>query len=319
MTTAKLFSRRRFLGQTAAIGAAALAGSCPPGAPSRAMAGNPTIGNPWQIGCYTRPWAKYDYRTAMDAIAEAGFKHVGLMTANTKSHLVMSVGDTLEEAVRVGGEAKKCGLEIPSIYGGQINVQRYDSAVVDLRHLIDLCAAAGAKNLLIAGVGELAQYGVYYGAIADCCDYAADKKLGLTIKPHGPLNATGPQLRSVIEKVNHKNFTAWYDAGNVLYYSDGKLNPVDDAAALNGLVTGWCIKDYQRPKQVDVTPGTGQVDFRAIFARLKRGGFTGGPLIVETLSSGDLPHLLVEARKARQFLEALISQWSVEPWSRIGG
>ena len=28
----------------------------------------------YQVGCYTRPWAQFDYLTAMDAIAEAGFK-----------------------------------------------------------------------------------------------------------------------------------------------------------------------------------------------------------------------------------------------------
>ena len=36
---------------------------------------------PYLIGCYTRPWAQYEYRVALDAIAEAGYKYVGLMTA----------------------------------------------------------------------------------------------------------------------------------------------------------------------------------------------------------------------------------------------
>lgn len=36
----------------------------------------------WRIGCYTRPWAAHDYRVALDAIAEAGFKFAGLMTTN---------------------------------------------------------------------------------------------------------------------------------------------------------------------------------------------------------------------------------------------
>ena len=45
----------------------------------------------WQIGCYTRPWDKYDYRVALDAIAEAGFKYAGLMTAKSKDNLVISV------------------------------------------------------------------------------------------------------------------------------------------------------------------------------------------------------------------------------------
>ena len=103
-----------------------------------------------------------------------------------------------------------------------------------------------------------------------------------------------------------KNFTVWYDAGNVLFYSDGKVDPVDDVAAVDGLVTGWCVKDYRHPKQVDLTPGAGQVNFPAVFARLKQGGFTGGPLLVETLTLGEPPQLLAETRKARQFLETMI-------------
>ncbi len=181
------------------------------------------------------------------------------------------------------------------------------AAVADLRRLIDLCAAVGSKTLLLGGVATRAQYDVYFPAIADCCDYAAEKPVGLTIKPHGGLNASGPQLREIVKEVNHRNFRVWYDAGNILYYSDAKINPVEDAAAVDGLVTGWCVKDYRYPRQVDLTPGTGAVDFRAVFARLKKGGFSGGPLLIETLKLGDLPQLLAEARKARRFVETLIA------------
>ena len=306
MKSKHLFSRRGFLGRTAALGATALAGFSPIDSAGQASAETCPADRPWQIGCYTRPWAKFDYRTAMDAIVEAGMQYVGLMTANTKSRLVIAVGDKLDEAVRVGEEAKKRRLEILSVYGGGIKTHSRKSAGADLRHLIDLCAAAGASTVLMGGITDEAQYDTYYDAIADCCDYATEKKLGLTIKPHGGLNATGPQLRKAVERVGHKNFTIWYDAGNVLYYSDGKVNPIDDAATIDGLVTGWCIKDYRYPKQVNVTPGAGQVDFQAVFARLKKGGFTGGPLLVETLSLGGLPQLLAEAKKARQFLEALV-------------
>ncbi len=309
MTRAELHSRRSFLGRTTAAGAAALTSSLlgPAAALNRALADPAANADAWQIGCYTRPWAKFDCRTAMDAIAEAGFHHLGLMTIKSKSNLVLSTSSTLEEATRVGEEAKQRGLEIASVYAGGVDTRKPASAAADLRHLIDLCAAAGSKNLLMGGVGERAQYGVYFDAIADCCDYAAEKKLGLSIKPHGGLNATGPQLRKTIERVKHKNFRVWYDAGNILYYSDAKVNPAEDAAAVDGLVSGWCVKDYRFPRQVDLTPGTGQVDFRAVLARLKKGGFVGGPLVIETLTLGDLPHLLAEAKKARRFVEALVA------------
>ena len=261
---------------------------------------------PWEIGCYTRPWDKFDYREALDAIAEAGFKHAGMVFARTNAKEVFSASSPLEGAVRAGEEAKKRGLSIPSIYAGGINVEKRELGAVDLRHLIDLCAAAEAKTLLLCGVDDPRYHDTCFAAIADCCDYAAEKNIGLTVKPHGSLIGTGPQLRKIIEKVNHKNCRIWYDAGNILYYSDGKLNPVDDVATVDGLVTGWSIKDYRHPKQVDVTPGDGQVDFRAVFARLKKGGLTHGPLLVETLSLGDLSHLLAEAKKARRFVENMV-------------
>jgi hypothetical protein len=69
-----------------------------------------------------------------------------------------------------------------------------------------------------------------------------------------------------------------------------------------------CVKDYRHPKNVAVTPGTGQVNFPAVLARLKKGGFTGGPLIVECLEPADAEKTLGEAKKARLFLENLTGQ-----------
>jgi L-ribulose-5-phosphate 3-epimerase UlaE len=114
--------------------------------------------------------------------------------------------------------------------------------------------------------------------------------------------------RESIELVGKKNFHLWYDPGNIYYYSDGKLDPVDDAATVDSLVTGMCVKDYRHPKNVDVTPGTGQVNFSGVMDRLKKGGFAGGSLIIEALKPGDLARTLREARQARRFVEELIGQ-----------
>jgi len=301
-------SRRHFLGRTLKLGAAGLGACCAAALPARAAMRRGT-GNPWQIGCYTRPWGGYDYRVALDAIAESGFKYAGLMTTKSKTGLVISVSTTLEEAERVGEEVKKRGLAVPSVYGGGIPVAKSLKAGIEgLKKLIDNCAACGARNLLMGGIGNEKLYEAYYKAIAECCDYAADKGVGISVKPHGGLNATGPQCRKTVEMVGHRNFRIWYDPGNILYYSNGELDPVADAATVDGLVAGMCVKDYRHPKNVLVTPGTGKVDFPAVLARLKKGGFTRGPLVVECLERGDLKHTLAEARKARRFLEELTGQ-----------
>lgn len=263
----------------------------------------------WQLGCFTRPWDKYDYRTALDAIAESGFKYVGIMTTNTKTWLIVSVATTIEEAHAIGEEVSKRGLKVPALYGGDIPVKEsLEAGIQGLRKLIDNSAAAGSKTLMMGGVGESELYDVYYKAIAECCDYAEEKGVGLTLKPHGGLNATGPQCRKAIEQVGHRNFTLWYDPGNIYYYSDGKLDPVEQAATVDGLVTGMCVKDYRDPKDVMVTPGKGRVNFPAVFARLKQGGFTHGPLLIETLAPGNLTETIAQAKETREFLKETIAR-----------
>lgn len=316
MNSCEHVSRRRFLGKTMQLGAAGLAGSYALQSP---VTTNAASSGQWQIGCYTRPWAKYDYLTALDALGEAGFKYAGLMTTNNKAGLVISVSTTLEEARQVGLEVKKRGMAIPSVYGGGIPVaESLEAGIKGLRKLIDNCAACGAANLMMGGIGNEKLYDVYYKAIAECCDYAAEKGVGISVKPHGGLNATGPQCRKTIEMVNHKNFRIWYDPGNIMFYSEGKLDPVADAATVDGLVVGMCVKDYKHPKDVAVTPGTGQVDFAGVLARLKQGGFTRGALVVECLAPGDLEQTLAEAKKARQFLEKLTGQ-ETSPSSSASG
>lgn len=260
----------------------------------------------WQIGAYTRPWDQFDYRTALDGIAEAGFKYAGIMTAKTKGWLILTGESSLAEAAEVGNEVRKRGLTCVSLYAGEFPVAKSVAAgVAGLHQLIQLCVACGSSNLMLAGVGEEQLYDAYFKVIAECCDYAAAKGIGLSLKPHGGFVSTGAQCRKGIKRVGHRNFRIWYDPGNIFYYSDGKLDPVADAASVDGLVVGMSIKDFRMPKNVLVTPGTGQVSFRGVLERLNQGGFTRGPLLVECLERGDVAKVTAEALKARAFLETL--------------
>ena len=312
MIQAATTDRRRFL---KAAGAGAAAWMAVPLARSSQAAIEP---DGYTVGIYTRPWDRFDYRVALDAIAEAGFKHAGLMTTKTEGRrLVIDETTTFEEAIKIGEEVASRGLSIPSVYGGGIPVQKsLEEGIAAMRRLIDACDAAGAKSLLMGGIGKESLVETYYQAIAASCDYAAEKNLPITVKPHGGLNATGAQCRKWIEKVGHKNFDLWYDPGNIFFYSNGELDPVDDAATVDGLVrTGMCIKDFDmvekdgKPiRDVWLTPGTGRVDFPKVLATLRKGGFTSGHLVIECITRAnpdDPKALFEEAKKARIFVEEL--------------
>lgn len=313
MSTVHHFGRRQFLCQAGYLGAAALAA---PRLLASSAAVPPGPSGQWQIGCFTRPWAKYDYRVALDAIAEAGFQYAGLMTAKgPKSNLVVSLAQTPEEVAQIASEVKKRGLKVPAIWGDEFLVgPSLEEARDKFKKLIDYCALVESPALMLGGTYNVKTYDTYYKLVAEACPYAAEKHVQLVAKPHGVRNMTGPEIRKNIELVGQKNYTLWYDPGNILFYSKGQVNPIEDAASVAGLVTGMCVKDLvisqkdgKQVMEANVTPGTGQVDFRALMAVLKKGGFTGGPLIVECLASGDMPALLSEAKKARQFLETLVA------------
>ena len=260
----------------------------------------------WQLGCYTRPWDRYDYRVALDGIAEAGFPYVGIMTHKGKTWVIITPETTPTEAEQIGAEVKKRGLKTISVYGDFSVRGEPAKAVQDLRRLIEHCVACGSPNLLLGGTTDAKQYADYYRAIAACCDFAAEHGVGLSIKPHGGQNANGAQCRKAIELVKHPSFRLWYDPGNIFYYSRGRLDPVVDAANVDGLVVGLSVKDFRPPANVDVTPGTGQVDFKNVLARLQQGGFTHGPLVVECLARGDAKQITSEAGKALRLLKTLL-------------
>src|SRR5512136_1727938 len=102
MDAKKYVTRRELLDQSVKLGAmSTLAWTCSlyQAKDAGANAGM-APGQAYLIGCYTRPWDKYDYRVALDAIAEAGFKYVGLMTTKSKSGFVITKDTTPEEAAQ---------------------------------------------------------------------------------------------------------------------------------------------------------------------------------------------------------------------------
>jgi len=302
MSTTNRINRRTFLAGTAKLGMAGLAVSTVESLFSAAPKAA------WQIGCYTRVFDQFEYPVALDAIAEAGFKYVGLMTTKTKEWVMIKTTTPVKEVEAMHSEARKRGLKVLSVYGDFSVTDSLEAGTRGLKQLIDDTVVCECPNLMLGGTGDEKIYQLYYKTIAECCDYAAAKGVGLSIKPHGGQNATGPQCRKAIELVSKKNFGLWYDPGNVFYYSDGKLDPVSDAATVDGLVVGMSVKDFLPPKEVLVNIGAGKVDFPAVLARLKKGGFTHGPLIVECLARGSLESVKAAATQARLFLKKLIGQ-----------
>lgn len=289
----KNFSRREFIkkstigGVVLASGTGALVNAC--------------SSSKWKIGAYTRVWGNRNYLEALDGMVEAGYKYVGLST-HEKGRVVDRNSDP-EFAVQVGEEIKKRGLTLVTNSGGEHDVSNsLEEGIAGLKRLIDNSALCGAPVIQINAIHDPVRMEPFYKAISECCDYAAEKGVLITLKPHGQVGAF---CLEQVKKVDHKNFKLWYDPGNVFHASFGETDPLDDAVGLGGYVVGMAVKDFRLPRDVNVTPGTGMVDFPKLLALLGQEGFTSGALVVELVSQGDLAHLTAEAIKARKFLESI--------------
>lgn len=283
-----LISRRQFVGSLmlASAGAAFFTGCSTSG---------------YQIGCYTRAWGSRDYRISLDGMVEAGYKYVGLSTHDKGR--VIDRNTSPDQAIAVGEEIKSRGLKLLTLSGGSFDTREsVETCISQLKRLIDNSVLCGSPVIQLNDVSAPEIMGTYYKVIKECCDYALEKGILLTLKPHG---STGAECRKRIEEVGHRNFKLWYDPGNVCFYTDGKVNPVEDAAGLGGIVVGTVIKDFRLPKSVNITPGTGMVDFPGLIAVLQKGGFKRGPVIVECLNDGDVAYINSEALKTRLFLEEI--------------
>jgi len=265
---------------------------------------------PWKVGCFTRPWAEHEYTVALDAIAEAGFTYAGFMntTKNGKGTQMLTWDMPLEEAAAMAEAAKSRGLTVAAAWGGRFPTEQgMDTAIEGLNKLIDVSAAATAPDILLGGEGRAEFLETYEGAIKACLDNAAAKGVRICMKPHDTFNFTGEDCKATVKRIGHPNFAFYYDPGNILHYSKGERAPEMDSQGIGDVVHGMCVKDYLEGKSVNITPGTGQVDFPKVMENLKESGFQGGPMIIECLNPGSLEEILAEAKKTRAFVEGLIA------------
>lgn len=297
-------NRRQFLASSAA--AAVTSSLLPLNAHAKA-----TPALPWKVGCFTRPWADHEYTVALDAIAEAGFDYCGFMntTKDGKGTQMLTWDMPLDEAATMAEAAKSRGLKVAAAWGGRFPTEQgLETAITALKQLVDVSKVATVPDILLGGEGRAEFLEVYENTIKACLDYAQSQGVRICMKPHDTFNFTGADCKATIQRINHPNFAFYYDPGNILHYSKGTRAPEEDSVGIGDVVHGMCVKDYKEGLSVNITPGTGQVDFKKVLANLREAGFKGGPMIIECLNPGSLGEILTEAKKTKAFVEALIAE-----------
>ena len=259
----------------------------------------------WQIGCFNRPWTKWSFDQTLKEIKAAGFKTTGLLT-RTKEEPFIGADATPEYLAGLKSRIAASGL---SANMGALR-SRHDIPVEDsireVRKQIDNARFLSLKFLLSFGADKAEEFAHHAQVMSAAAAYAEDKGIKLAMKPHGGISGASDEILRVIKAVNHRNFTIWYDAGNIIYYT-GK-DPVAEIDPLAQHITGFCAKDCAELKgDVMIQFGAGKVDFPSLFKKLKSAGFNG-PVMVECCKVGQTPEeTMANARANREFLERVLA------------
>jgi sugar phosphate isomerase/epimerase len=287
-------TRRHFLQITAAATASTLVGTAFAELPAN-----------WTLGCFNRPWRKWTYDETLAAMKAAGYGLTGLLSTHP--------GETFT-AVEATDDSLRALKDRIASRGLTVNMSTMqlpkDLSAADAipygRKQIDNAHKLGLSYMLSFGIDPVDQYDHYLKWIGDAAAFAEDKGIQVAIKPHGGITATAADIVRCLEKVNHKNLTVWYDAGNMLHYT-GK-DPVEELKPLAKHVTGFCAKDCLGMKGDVMIPfGSGKVDFAGVFAVLKSANFRG-PIWMETCGGGmDLEAVNASAKANYEFLQKTIA------------
>lgn len=260
----------------------------------------------WPIGCFNRPWTKWSFDDTLKAIKSAGYATTGLLTP-TKEDPFIGADATPEYLAALKQKIGASGLK--AIMGSLRS--RHDipleETVKSLHKQIDNAAFLGLEWVITFGTDRPEQAEHYLKSMAEAAAYGKDKKVKVVMKPHGGSSGASEEIIASIKKVNNPNFSIWYDAGNIIYYT-GK-DPIEELKPIAKYVTGFCAKDCAAPKtEVMIQFGTGKVDFKGVFQVMQGAGFNG-PIMVECCAIGDTPEATAaNARANREFLEKVLAE-----------
>ena len=258
-----------------------------------------------QIGFFNRPWTQWTLETALDGMVSAGASCLGLL--RQQGELVLGHDSTRADAQELARSIRDRGLSfLVSLVPVDLD-RAPGEARARFLHLVDLVHRMGGRYALSTGAPKLSQKDQYVSLMKATVGHAARQGVQIVLKPHGGISATARDCVEIVERVASDNFRVWYDPGNVLWYAG--VRPEEDVAAVARYVTGVCVKDCRLgpEKSVTITPGTGEVDFRRVYAALREAGFSG-PNIIETLAGETPEQVDAEARTAVQFVTQLLAQ-----------
>jgi sugar phosphate isomerase/epimerase len=308
-------TRRTFL--AASTGGVALASAATSGAaPVQQPAAQPEKRDPtrFQIACMTLPYAQFSLARALQGLRTAGYAYVAWGTTHMedgKRIPILAPDAPVGRAKDLSSRCRDMGLEPVMMFSG-IYPEAKDGFEV-LRTRIQQAAAGRVPQVLTFGHTRGGNEKLWIERFKRLAPICRDNNVTLVVKQHGGETGTGAACARITREVNHSHIKVNYDAGNVMDYLAGKVNPLEDLRACASEVRSFCIKDHRffpEPHQ-DCGPGLGEIDHYRLLNLVANTGLTMS-LSCENIFAPAVPRptkpdgVDALARRAKEYLELVI-------------
>jgi sugar phosphate isomerase/epimerase len=268
----------------------------------------------FQVGCMTLPYSAYPLERALSGMKTAGFDFVAWGTTHQEKEnqrtAVIASDAPPEKAKELGQRCRDLGLEPLMMFSGIYPEAKNHLEV--MKNRIKQASAAGIPHLLTFGHTKDGETKFWVDQFKALGPIAADNGVLIVIKQHGGLTGTGEGTAAIVKEIAHDSVKVNYDAGNVMDYSMGKVDPLPDIIKCADQVRSFCLKDHRMwPKNEDCAPGFGEIDH---YKLLKPVAWTGRPMplcfeniFIPAVARPTKPEGIdALAKRAREFIELVI-------------
>ena len=273
-----------------------------------ATAAEGNLSTKFQIACMTLPYNQYPLARALAGIQGAGFQHVAWGTTHreegeSRPVPVMAPDSPPSKARELAQRCRDLGLSPILMFSGIYPEDAKGLDVLTMR--LKQAAAAGIPQVLTFGHTDGQNRKTWVDRFRQLGPIARDLGVKLVVKQHGE---TGQVTGEIVREVNDDSIRVNYDAGNVMDYTKGQINPLEDIKTCAELVHSFCIKDHRMfPVNQDCGPGLGEIDHYRLLTNVAATG-REMPLACENISAPKLrptkpDEIDALARRAREFLE----------------
>ena len=217
----------------------------------------------------TLPYNQYPLARALEGIKSAGFQFVAWGTnhrepGESKPVPVIATDAPPTKAKELADRCRDMGLTPVMMFSGIY--PEAPNGVEVLTHRLKQAAAAKIPHVLTFGHTDGQNRKLWVERFKQLGPIARDLGVLLVVKQHGE---TGQVTGEIVREVNDPGIRVNYDAGNVMDYTKGQVNPLDDIKTCADLIHSFCIKDHRMfPVNQDCGPGLGEIDHYRLLANV---------------------------------------------------